>query len=85
MVVILLSNDEQRHAAEELVHRMVKRAVELEGTVTVSFPACLHLLQELFQANAHIGRTWSWSSQKGLSATRTRREHRRHHEKGESL
>lgn len=33
--VILLSNDEQRHAAEELVHRMVKRAVELEGTVTV--------------------------------------------------
>ncbi|KAI4870242.1 D-lactate dehydrogenase mitochondrial precursor [Hypoxylon rubiginosum] len=35
--IILLSNDEQRHAAEELVHRMVKRAVELEGTVTVSF------------------------------------------------
>ncbi|KAI1251328.1 hypothetical protein MGN70_005896 [Eutypa lata] len=32
--IILLSNDEQRHAAEELVHRMVKRAVELEGTVT---------------------------------------------------
>ncbi|KAL7620656.1 D-lactate ferricytochrome c oxidoreductase [Parahypoxylon ruwenzoriense] len=32
--IILLSNDEQRHDAEELVHRMVKRAVELEGTVT---------------------------------------------------
>ncbi|KAI1496143.1 hypothetical protein F5X99DRAFT_422357 [Biscogniauxia marginata] len=32
--IILLSNDEQRHAAEELVHRMVKKAVELEGTVT---------------------------------------------------
>ncbi|RYO77737.1 hypothetical protein DL766_010032 [Monosporascus sp. MC13-8B] len=32
--IILLSNDEQRKAAEELVHRMVKRAVELEGTVT---------------------------------------------------
>ncbi|KAI1175542.1 hypothetical protein F4777DRAFT_588458 [Nemania sp. FL0916] len=32
--IILLSNPEQRHAAEELVHRMVKRAVELEGTVT---------------------------------------------------
>ncbi|KXJ96118.1 glycolate oxidase [Microdochium bolleyi] len=32
--IILLSNDSQRHAAEELVHRMVKRAVELEGTVT---------------------------------------------------
>ncbi|KAI0839163.1 hypothetical protein F5Y06DRAFT_295779 [Hypoxylon sp. FL0890] len=32
--IILLSNEEQRHAAEELVHRMVKRAVELEGTVT---------------------------------------------------
>ncbi|KAI0023883.1 D-lactate dehydrogenase mitochondrial precursor [Xylariomycetidae sp. FL0641] len=32
--IILLSNPAQRHAAEELVHRMVKRAVELEGTVT---------------------------------------------------
>ncbi|KAI0127054.1 glycolate oxidase [Xylariales sp. AK1849] len=32
--MILLSNDEQRHAAEELVHTMVKRAVEMEGTVT---------------------------------------------------
>ncbi|KAI5859642.1 D-lactate dehydrogenase mitochondrial precursor [Durotheca rogersii] len=32
--IILLSNEEQRQAAEELVHRMVKRAVELEGTVT---------------------------------------------------
>ncbi|KAI8963665.1 D-lactate dehydrogenase mitochondrial precursor [Daldinia sp. FL1419] len=32
--IILLSNPEQRDAAEELVHRMVKRAVELEGTVT---------------------------------------------------
>lgn len=37
MLVILLSNEEQRHDAEALVHRMVKRAVELEGTVTVSF------------------------------------------------
>jgi len=32
--MILLSNAEQRVRAEELVHRMVKRAVELEGTVT---------------------------------------------------
>ncbi|KAI1128710.1 hypothetical protein F5Y10DRAFT_169381 [Nemania abortiva] len=32
--IILLSNEKQRHDAEELVHRMVKRAVELEGTVT---------------------------------------------------
>jgi D-lactate dehydrogenase (cytochrome) len=31
---ILLYNDEQRKQAEELVHRMVKRAVEMEGTVT---------------------------------------------------
>lgn len=39
--VILLSNDSQRHEAEELVHTMVKRAVEMEGTVTVSLqPAC---------------------------------------------
>ncbi|KAI0178583.1 D-lactate dehydrogenase mitochondrial precursor [Hypoxylon sp. FL1284] len=32
--IVLLSNDEQRHEAEVLVHRMVRRAVELEGTVT---------------------------------------------------
>lgn len=31
---ILLYNDKQRQQAEELVHRMVKRAVEMEGTVT---------------------------------------------------
>ena len=33
-VAILLYNDKQRKKAEEVVHRMVKRAVELEGTVT---------------------------------------------------
>ncbi|KAI1334331.1 D-lactate dehydrogenase mitochondrial precursor [Xylariaceae sp. FL0016] len=32
--VILLLNDKQRHDAEEMVHRMVKKAIELEGTVT---------------------------------------------------
>ncbi|KAI1430774.1 hypothetical protein GGR50DRAFT_683197 [Xylaria sp. CBS 124048] len=32
--IILLSNDKQQKAADELVHRMVKRAVEMEGTVT---------------------------------------------------
>src|SRR5436305_14224665 len=31
---ILLYNNKQRKQAEELVHRMVKRAVEMEGTVT---------------------------------------------------
>jgi D-lactate dehydrogenase (cytochrome) len=33
---ILLYNEKQRRKAETLVHRMVKRAVEMEGTVTVS-------------------------------------------------
>lgn len=33
---ILLYNDAQRKKAEAVVHRMVKRAVEMEGTVTVS-------------------------------------------------
>ena len=33
-LAILLYNDKQRKQAEELVHRMVKRAVEMEGTVT---------------------------------------------------
>ncbi|KAL8710110.1 MAG: hypothetical protein Q9220_005193 [cf. Caloplaca sp. 1 TL-2023] len=31
---ILLFNDRERKTAEEVVHRMVKRAVEMEGTVT---------------------------------------------------
>lgn len=31
---ILLYNDSQRQDAEDVVHRMVKRAVEMEGTVT---------------------------------------------------
>lgn len=34
--IILLYNDRERTLAEECVHRMVKRAVEMEGTVTVS-------------------------------------------------
>jgi len=35
--IILLYNDKERSLAEDCVHRMVKRAVEMEGTVTVSF------------------------------------------------
>lgn len=34
LLAILLYKNSQRKQAEELVHRMVKRAVELEGTVT---------------------------------------------------
>ena len=33
-IAILLFNDKERRVAEEVVHRMVKRAVEMEGTVT---------------------------------------------------
>ena len=31
---IILFNEKERKIAEEVVHRMVKRAVEMEGTVT---------------------------------------------------
>jgi D-lactate dehydrogenase (cytochrome) len=31
---ILLYNDKERKQAEDLVHRMIKRAVSMEGTVT---------------------------------------------------
>lgn len=31
---IILFNDDEKKAAEGVVHRMVKRAVEMEGTVT---------------------------------------------------
>ena len=34
VTAIMLYNDKQRKEAEEVVHRMVKRAVEMEGTVT---------------------------------------------------
>lgn len=33
-IAILLYNDSQRTKAEAVVHRMVKRAVDMEGTVT---------------------------------------------------
>jgi D-lactate dehydrogenase (cytochrome) len=34
VIAILLYGDKERQLAEEVVHRMVKRAVEMEGTVT---------------------------------------------------
>lgn len=34
MTAIILFNDGEKEVAEGVVHRMVKRAVELEGTVT---------------------------------------------------
>lgn len=33
-LAILLYNDKQRKQAEDLVHRMIKRAIAMEGTVT---------------------------------------------------
>lgn len=33
-IAIILFNENERKTAEAVVHRMVKRAVELEGTVT---------------------------------------------------
>ena len=33
-LAILLFNEKERKIAEDVVHRMVKRAVEMEGTVT---------------------------------------------------
>lgn len=34
LLAIILFNDKERKTAEGVVHRMVKRAVEMEGTVT---------------------------------------------------
>ena len=34
LTAFLLFNEDERKVAEDVVHRMVKRAVELEGTVT---------------------------------------------------
>lgn len=35
--VIMLYNDKERKKAEKVVHDMVKRAIEMEGTVTVRY------------------------------------------------
>lgn len=42
--MILVYSDVERKLAEDCVHRMVKRAVEMEGTVTVSKPLLLRFL-----------------------------------------
>lgn len=34
MLAILLFNEKEKHLAEQVVHRMVKNAVAMEGTVT---------------------------------------------------
>lgn len=42
--VILTYDDSERKTAEEVVHRMVKRAVDMEGTVTVGSHMATHSL-----------------------------------------
>lgn len=49
-VAILLYGPSERQIAEEVVHRMVKRAVEMEGTVTVSL-ANYRSLKDTMPAN----------------------------------
>lgn len=34
IIAIILYNDKEHSLAEDLVHRMVKRAIEMEGTAT---------------------------------------------------
>lgn len=34
MIAMILFNEAQKHVAEEVIHRMVLRAIEMEGTVT---------------------------------------------------
>lgn len=43
LAVIVLYNEKERRKAEECVHRMVKKAVEMEGTVTVSLKDSISL------------------------------------------
>lgn len=64
---IVLYNEAERQIAEEVVHRMVKRAVEMEGTVTVSFsPLSFGNAHHWLFTNMYVlptGRTWCWTGQ----------------------
>ena len=56
---MLLYGDKQRETAEHVVHKMVKRAVEMEGTVTVSFPQCIdYPVVLLTRYRANTGSVW---------------------------
>lgn len=52
---ILLYNDAERKTAEDVVHRMVKRAVEMEGTVTVTLPHDSQISLGFFETNFKQG------------------------------
>ncbi len=53
----MLYRESERKIAEEFVHRMVKRAVEMEGTVTVSRDAVVSekKLTAICRANTGLG------------------------------
>lgn len=85
-LAILLYSDAERKIAEEVVHRMVKRAVEMEGTVTVSLH-CTSLLVWFSVTNVDLflsGRARGWPGQARLSTTRAGCQHGRCHEKGKA-
>lgn len=58
-LAILTYSEAQRNKAEAVVHKMVKRAIEMEGTVTVSPPAtgerCQHELTWYTQGEHGVG------------------------------
>ena len=84
VLVILVYSDQQRKKAEELVHAMVKRAVEMEGTVTVSWRwlNVLFLRGILGLTFFLIGRARRWPREEGLSPARGGRVHGRCYEEG---
>ncbi|KAL9125839.1 MAG: hypothetical protein Q9217_005014 [Psora testacea] len=62
---IILFNDKERQIAEDVVHRMVKRAVEMEGTVTGEHGVGLvkrdYLAHELGQSTVDAMRKLKWA------------------------
>jgi D-lactate dehydrogenase (cytochrome) len=68
---ILLYNDDEKQVASDLVHRMIKRAIEMEGTVTGEHGVGLkkrdYLLEELGTSTVDAMRKVSLGSQKRMS------------------
>lgn len=73
-LAIILFNDNERKIAEDVVHRMVKRAVEMEGTVTGEHGVGLikrdYLAHELGESTVDLMRKVCKISQRPKNATK---------------
>lgn len=58
----------QREAVEKCVHDMVDRAIEMDGTCTVSYYAIIFMC--LADADIFLGRAFYWARKEGIPSQR---------------